>query len=192
MNFEIEDIKIEVITHLLNFFNYWKKYWLILLGSASSAFYGFHLLLDTEEVGSGLIAISVSVAILGWIISARSADENLRRIKRIEYLSQAYEGIALYLRRDPLSPEYNTYLDGLEKSFTIIQLYGNRKEIRLVCSIITQYNLSDDRNIQCEELLNMLRDSLRKELLLPKALKYVHTMRVERTSAPEMKTILEL
>ena len=192
MTFEIEEIKIELVTDIVNFFNYWKKYWLIIVGCIASAAYGFHLLVTRNEVGSGLPAITISVAILGWLISARSADENLRRIKRVEYLSNAYEGIALYLRRDSSCPEYNTYLDGLEKSFTIIQLYGERKEMKLVCSIIEQYNLSNDRNIQCDALLNMLRDNLRKELLLPKAVKYVRTMRVERAQTPEVKNALVL
>ncbi len=52
----------------------------------------------------------------------------------------------------------------------------------------------DDRNIQCDALLNMLRDNLRKELLLPKALKYVRTMRVEsaQTSEVENDSALDL
>ncbi|MES2607787.1 MAG: hypothetical protein V4544_03555 [Pseudomonadota bacterium] len=94
MTFEIEEIKIELVTDIVNFFNYWKKYWLIIVGCIASAAYGFHLLVTRNEVGSGLPAITISVAILGWLISARSADENLRRIKRVEYLSNAYEGIA--------------------------------------------------------------------------------------------------
>lgn len=192
MAFELEEIKIRIVTNIVNFINYWKRYSLIIAGSITSGCYGFYLLLNSDEIGSGLTAMTISVAILGWLISARSADENLRRIKRIEYLSNAYEGIALYLRRDPLCAEYNSYLDGLEKSFTIIQLYGKRKEIKLVCSIIEQYNLSDDRNIQCDALLNMLRDNLRKELLLPKAVKYVRTMRVERATTPEIKSALDL
>ncbi len=64
--------------------------------------------------------------------------------------------------------------------------------MKLVCSIIEQYNLSNDRNIQCDALLNMLRDNLRKELLLPKAVKYVRTMRVERAQTPEVKNALVL
>lgn len=48
----------------------------------------------------------------------------------------------------------------------------------------------DDRNIQCDALLNTLRDSLRKELLLPKALKYVRTMRVESAQTSEVKNVI--
>ncbi|MDP3371524.1 MAG: hypothetical protein Q8S21_01315 [Candidatus Paracaedibacteraceae bacterium] len=180
MNFELEEVRLKMFSNIFFFFRYWKKFWFIILCSAITTFYGLDLLLEYKEVGSGLTAIAISVAIMGWLTSARGADENMRRIKRIEYLSNAYEGIALYLRRDPKSIDYNIYLDGLEKSFTIIQLYGKRKEIKLVCSIIEQYNLSEEKNIQCDTLLNMLRDGLRDELLLPKATRYVRTMRVER------------
>lgn len=174
--------RIIFLNAMLNFFNYWKRYLIIIVFSAFTTLYGVHLILNTKETGSGLMAITISVAILGWLISFRNADENIRRIKRIEYLSTAYEGIALYLGRDPNSSDYNDYLDGLERSFTIIQLYGTRKEIKLVCEIIEQYNISNDKMVQCDTLLNILRDGLRKELLLPKALRYVRTMRVERSS----------
>lgn len=179
------EIKIKIINKTLNFINYWKRYWFIICVSISASFYGIYLILNNKEIGSGLTAITISVAILSWLISARTVDENLRRIKRVDYLSSAYEGIALYIRRDPNSSEYNSYLDGLEKSFTIIQLYGSINEIKLVCEIIEQYNVSNDKNIQCDTLLNMLRDSLRRELLLPKAIPYVRTMRVDRQQFSE-------
>ncbi len=190
MNLNYNEIIINITNSALNFLNYWKRYWLIICVIMFTSSYGLHLILDNEEIGSGLTAILISVAILGWLISARNADENLRRIKRVEYLSSAYMGIALYVKRSPNNSEYNSYLDGVEKAFTIIQLYGNRNEIKLVSEIIEQYNASNDRNIQCDTLLNMLRDSLRKELLLPKAIRYVKTMRVDRQIDSEQLVIL--
>ncbi|MBA4249686.1 MAG: hypothetical protein C0432_02820 [Candidatus Puniceispirillum sp.] len=180
MNFELAEKKDVFINAVSNFFNYWKRYALIIIASSCISLYGISLILNSNEKGSGLTVITISVAILGWLISLRNADENIRRIKRIEYLSTAYEGIALYLRRDSNAFDYNVYIDGLERSFTIIQLYGTRKEIKLVCSIIEQYNVSNDNVVQCDTLLNVLRDGLRKELLLPKALRYVRTMRLDR------------
>jgi hypothetical protein len=180
MAFDFDEIKITINNNAFNFFNYWKRYWLIICASTFTSSYGGYLILNSKEVGSGLTAVAISVAIIGWLISERNASENLRRIKRVDYLSSAYEGIALYIRRNPNDLEYNFYLDGLEKSFTIIQLFGERNEIKLVCEIIEKYNASNDGNIECDTLLNMLRDRLRKELLLPKAVKYVRTIRVER------------
>ncbi len=182
IKFDESELWTKVFTNVTNFVNYWKKFSFIIITSVGISWYGVHLILDKEDTGNGLTAMIVSVAILGWLISAKSADENLRRIKRVEYLSEAYEGIALYLRRDSNQKDYNDYLDGLEKSFTIIQLFGNRKEIKMVCEIIEKYNASDEGTIQCDTLLNILRDNLRKELQLPKALRYVRTMRISRNS----------
>jgi hypothetical protein len=170
--------------NIFRFFNRWKRYWLIILCSIIVTIYGIHSFSEQEKTGNGLTISVISVAILGWLITSKAANENIRRIKRIEYLSTAYEGIALYIRRDPQGTEYDSYLDGLEKSFTIIQLYGERREIKLVCSLIEQYHLNHDGNIQCEVLLNMLRDGLRKELLLPKATRKVTTLRVNRQLMP--------
>lgn len=185
MSFDLEELKIKLHTNIYNFFNYWKKFWFVISFSFTTLFYGFHLLLTNKNPGSGLTSIAITVAVLGWLMYARTADENLRRLKRVEFLSTAYEGIALYVRKDPSHTEYNACLDALEKSLAIIQLYGKRSEIKLVCVIIEQFNNSDDKNIQCDALLIMLRDGLRKELLLPKAVPYIRTIRFERKSATD-------
>ena len=182
MNIAIDETVRKLSENIFKFFNRWKRYWLIILCSIIVTIYGIHSFSEQEKTGNGLTISVISVAILGWLITSKAANENIRRVKRIEYLSAAYEGIALYIRRDPQSTEYDSYLDGLEKSFTIIQLYGERREIKLVCSLIEQYHLNHDGNIQCEVLLNMLRDGLRKELMLPKATRKVTTLRVNRQS----------
>ena len=188
MNIAIDETVRKLSENIFKFFNRWKRYWLIILCSIIVTIYGIHSFSEQEKTGNGLTISVISVAILGWLITSKAANENIRRVKRIEYLSAAYEGIALYIRRDPQSTEYDSYLDGLEKSFTIIQLYGERREIKLVCSLIEQYHLNHDGNIQCEVLLNMLRDGLRKELMLPKATRKVTTLRVNRQSMSGTET----
>ena len=155
MNIAIDETVRKLSENIFKFFNRWKRYWLIILCSIIVTIYGIHSFSEQEKTGNGLTISVISVAILGWLITSKAANENIRRVKRIEYLSAAYEGIALYIRRDPQSTEYDSYLDGLEKSFTIIQLYGERREIKLVCSLIEQYHLNHDGNIQCEVLLNV-------------------------------------
>lgn len=128
-----------------------------------------------EDYASKLLtSVSIFIAILGWYASAEKDRENNNRNKRLEYLSTAYEGISLFVDRNPNSDceedkkAYEKYLDGFEKAVEIIQLHGNLKEIDLICDLVERANDHREgrKSIPLNKLLIILRKELRKELLL--------------------------
>lgn len=99
---------------------------------------------------------------MGSWIYISSSRINLKSKKReitINYLIEAYQVLSTCCCQKKLLPE-------LEKAVINIQLFGTESQIKLTQEMM--FSISDQIGPDLEELLNDLRNSLRKELNLAK------------------------
>lgn len=150
-----------------------------------------YLTFSDGKYGDLFTGFSIFAAIAGWQVNAQKERESTLFNKRIEYLSEAYAAIALFVDRKP-EPierdyflEYNKHLEGIEKATAMIQLYGEPEEIKSICEKIKGFKNSDDpkiKKIEFNDLLSSLRNSLRKALSLPHVCEPVISLRLKRNA----------
>lgn len=168
--------------------NTWKKYkkfgcqFLLFLLIAISISLGIYCFLyDNSSNKDGPIvlitAISVVTIIIGYYLNAENDREAKRTDIRIQYLSEAYKGIALASNR---GSEANEFLTALEEAAAIIQLYGEEDEIKVIRETIL---ILDGKNAQfmseyrtsgsaapfsegVDNVINLLKNRLRELLSL--------------------------
>lgn len=118
------------------------------------------------------IAISVAIAVGGWIIghyfnSRRDAEVNRKKMVT-EYLVNAYRKMNVFASVLASGAKGNQSLaDDINSAVGDVQLFGNMKQIQLVKEIAEyiQKNKCVDTD-KLSELLHDLRNALRTELVL--------------------------
>jgi hypothetical protein len=109
-------------------------------------------------------SIGAIAAILIWYLSSRDLvkkeKENKRREIRLNYLIGAYQKLESASNR-PLTAE-STCAKNIESAIADIQLFGTRKQCELAQLFSKTY--ADVRNASVDDLLDNLRDDLRREL----------------------------
>ncbi|MFL6210515.1 MAG: hypothetical protein ACJ74W_16785 [Pyrinomonadaceae bacterium] len=114
------------------------------------------------------LIITVIVAILGWFIAhvlTRNRDRaNKLRDIRLQYLIEAYRRLGdAAMRHLPSEPEY---AQRLESALADIQLFGSITQVEKLKKMFEDYAANEEGSL--DEVINDLRDELRKELdLLP-------------------------
>jgi len=113
------------------------------------------------------ILIPALITVAGWFFgsylnSERERKAKLREIK-ISYLIDAYRKLANSTKRNSKATSY--YRD-LESAFSDIQLFGTDKQIEELRSSIIHGKDGVIDKIMLDDILNDLRNSLRKEIEL--------------------------
>jgi hypothetical protein len=106
------------------------------------------------------VASGVAIAVAGWIVTQYQARRAVRRNMRIEYLLGAYRRLEQASNR-PMTASEDL---AVEAAVADIQLLGSPAQVRLAEDFITTFAAEDTADT--EPLLQDLRASLRKELLL--------------------------
>lgn len=110
--------------------------------------------------------ISIIIVISGWIIgyylTIRKSRIDKKRDISVENLIRIYRIICDKLHREN---EYELY-KAFETIATDLQLFGTKKQIKITKNIIESF--ANDKTTDLEELLNDIRNHLRKELYLEK------------------------
>ena len=178
-----------LLGRLNNWFQYWRRYWFIALMSVFSIVSGLYLFfcITPKDISNGLVCITISISLWGWLVSKKHTDENIIKNKRIEYLCEAYELIALATARSPTEdPNYSEFTIGLEKAVAIIQLHGDIQEHDQIYQLVEEFNKIKDgtsQEIKFDDLLTTLRNNLRKQLLLPEIHKPIIPFRAKKNSS---------
>lgn len=113
------------------------------------------------------LIVTTLIAILGWLIAhalTRKRDRaNKLRDIRLQYLIEAYRRLGdAALRHLPSEPEY---AQRLESALADIQLFGSISQVEKLKKMFEDYAENEEGNL--DEVINDLRDELRKELDLP-------------------------
>ena len=106
------------------------------------------------------IVVSVCVAVAGWLVNQWFARRALRRNMRIDYLLSAYRRLEHASNRSMTS----LHEEGLEAAVSDIQLLGSPQQVQLAIEFAEAF--AAQRQADTEPLLQDLRASLRRELLL--------------------------
>ncbi|MFA6282570.1 MAG: hypothetical protein WCT30_04175 [Desulfurivibrionaceae bacterium] len=122
------------------------------------------------------IIIPSSLIIFGWFIvnwlSSKREFNSKRREVRVQYLVEAYRSIASASnRREKTTDEQKLKI---EAAIEDIQLLGNERQLQALDNMI----VSDKNNFT--EILEVLRDDLRKELELKKVTSPLKFYRMNR------------
>lgn len=108
------------------------------------------------------LLVTAIVAFTGaWLAHTLAAARdriNKRREQRIAFLIEAYRRIESAVNR----PSDSSAAAALESAVADIQLFGNRRQIKLVQSFITEF--AQRQAAATDDLLNELRRDLRAEL----------------------------
>ena len=111
------------------------------------------------------ITVSSLIVILGWFIVHylnRKRDVAIkRRDLRLEYLLDSYRNLETAFK----DPEQDESKVKIENSISDIQIFGNEKQAGLAREF--SLNFVSGKVVSSNELINSLRDELRKELNLP-------------------------
>src|ERR1700689_10167 len=105
-------------------------------------------------------AVTVAIAIGGWLVSQRQARRATRSNMRINYLLDAYRRLAKASNR-PLDA---TSASDIEAAISDIFLLGTPTQARLAAELGRAF--ADSGNADAKDLLMDLRTSLRDELQL--------------------------
>lgn len=109
------------------------------------------------------IAVTISLAVLGWIIAHWFTTRRDRALKRrelsIQYLIEAYRVLANEISHRDQTPDRTLKLENM---LSDIQLFGSLKQVQLARTLADE--LASKRNFELDPLINSLRDDLRKEL----------------------------
>lgn len=120
------------------------------------------------------LIITILVTVIGWIVLYFHAIRTNTLLKKkeitIKYLSDAWSSLEKGSnRRDK---KYNI---DIEVAIGQIQLFGTERQIELAQKLA--FELSSNGECSTLELLNLLRDDLRKELMLQKSLRGLKFLR---------------
>ena len=114
------------------------------------------------------LLITTMIAIIGWFAAHRLAANrdrvNKHRDIRIEYLIKAYQKLENAVHRKP-EPN-SSYFQDMESTVADIQLFGTESQIEKVKTFLNEFEEKGKGSL--DDLLNDLRDELRKELDLSK------------------------
>lgn len=118
--------------------------------------------------------LSILVQVFGWIVlyfhTIRTNKLSKKKEITIKYLSDAWSSLEKGSnRRDK---KYNI---DIEVAIGQIQLFGTERQIELAQKLA--FELSSNGECSTLELLNLLRDDLRKELMLKKSLRGIKFLR---------------
>ena len=113
-----------------------------------------------------VLALTAIVAISGWFIVHQLGNErnriNKHRDIRIEYLISAYRRLANSSQRHPKGG--SPYFRDMESAIADIQLFGTQSQIDQVYTFLKEFKATGKGPL--DDLLNNLRNDLRKELSL--------------------------
>ena len=106
------------------------------------------------------IIVGVAIAAAGWVANGILARRAVRRQTRVEYLLSAYRRLEAASNRE-LGPAHEK---AIESAVSDIQLLGTKHQVELADAFAKEF--AADRSANAEPLLEDLRRTLRKELLL--------------------------
>lgn len=122
------------------------------------------------------IAITVAVAVLGWIIGHYINSRRDVRLKRQEtttkYLIEAYRTLSHDINSRVLTDERKTKLENL---IADVQLFGSVEQINLANDLVNALVRGEKYNL--DPLLNSLRGDLREQLKLEKVEDNIRSVR---------------
>lgn len=123
------------------------------------------------------LLVTVVVAIAGWFLvhhlSSNRERAAKRRDVRIQYLIEAWRRLENAVDRKD-NPKYAV---DLEAAISDIQLFGSRAEVELAQEFAEV--LAEDKSASVDELLEALRNDLRKELrleIVPRGIKHLRIL----------------
>ena len=121
------------------------------------------------------LLVTSIVTMVGWYILhhlARKRDfENKKKELRINYLIEAWRKLEHSVNRKNEDPTHD-----VEKSIADIQLFGTAKQIELAIKVVT--DLVNNKNASLDDILEELRQDLRKELNLEKVSSRIQIFRL--------------
>jgi hypothetical protein len=122
------------------------------------------------------LLITSVVVIVGWFIihwlSSKRDQNNKRRELRVQYLIEAWRKLENSCNRNDI-----TWHHDLESAIADIQLFGSPEQIVLAENFIQDFTNKENHGADADELLNSLRQDLRKELQL-EAIQKKHTKHI--------------
>lgn len=127
------------------------------------------------EVSNLGLVISTSVVVVGWFTTSYLNRRHEKIKKQIEYRLMTLESFLL-IQKSFLSGSSAPFIDDkeltkkIENSRHYFQLYGYQDELDLYENFIKSLELSNIPNTveNINKLITIVRDRIRKELLLPK------------------------
>ena len=102
--------------------------------------------------------VALAVVALAHLFTARRDRENRRREQRIGYLVAAFRALS----KANNHPRLYEIADEVEQAVTDLQVFGTTQQVRLAQKFAA--DLGATQHAELDELLNELRDSLRKEI----------------------------
>ena len=111
------------------------------------------------------LALTVALAVIGWIVAHRVTADRDRKNKRreisLEHLVNAYR----ILTNEVTHRDLNTKrTESLENILSDIQLFGSLDQVELAKELAVQ--VAEGRGFELDPLINSLRDDLRFQLQL--------------------------
>ncbi len=132
------------------------------------------------------LALTAIIAVGGWFIGHQLSAErdriNKQREIRVGYLINAYRRLANASMRQP--EKGSQYYRDMESAMADIQLFGKESQINQAKHFMEEFQKTGKGPL--DELLNTLRDDLRKEMNLSKVKTNIQWFRPE--GAPDLKT----
>lgn len=126
------------------------------------------------------LIVSVLVALCGWIIVHRLNGArdlvNKHRDLRLQYLIDAYRKLENGAGRDLTT--CSAYAQGVEEAIADIQLFGTQSQIDVLTRFFAEKKERGESSLN--NIINHLRDDLRRELDLPKLQGNVTWLRIEK------------
>ena len=119
----------------------------------------------TSIISIAALLISIASWFIGHFLSKKRDFINKKKELRIQYLINAWQLIENASNRHD-----NTSLKNFEKAIADIQLFGTLKQIQLSREVAI--NFSRNKSVNCNLLLEELRNDLREELRLEKVDSY--------------------
>jgi hypothetical protein len=123
------------------------------------------------------LLVTAGVAIIGWWVghwfSMQRDRASKRRDMRLQFLMDAYRRLESASNR-PLSAEY---APDFEKAIADIQLFGSVEQVRMTQNFV--FAFAEKRSASMDDLLEGLRQALRKEIGLPEVTGRIAFLRIE-------------
>jgi hypothetical protein len=109
------------------------------------------------------IIFSIIIALIGWVVAHKFTSKrdlaNKKREIKINFLINVYNNLAENVQKKIIN-------ENLEKAISDIQFLGDEKLILLAKEAAT--NFAKDKQVNLDNLIRALRDSLRDELEINK------------------------
>jgi hypothetical protein len=122
---------------------------------------------DSMDIEYLKIAITIAIAVLGWVIGHYINSRRDVRVKRQEtttkYLIEAYRILTHDINRRELTTERKIKLENL---IADVQLFGSAEQIKIAKELVD--DIVQKKDFSLDPLLNSLRDELREQLKLEK------------------------